>query len=73
MRPPPYTTLRLFRRAVVLGGAFGRGAQAGITDQLYALARETEVESQLPSMQTTIAATGARGDVRRAALGVLPQ
>ncbi|WP_406418059.1 hypothetical protein OH809_33120 [Streptomyces sp. NBC_00873] len=73
MRPPSHTALRLFRRAAVLRGAFGRDAQVGIIDQLYAPGRETEAEAQLPSMQTTIAATGAWSDVRRGGMGALPQ
>ncbi|GGT23511.1 hypothetical protein GCM10010207_23570 [Streptomyces atratus] len=73
VRPPSHTALRLLRRAAVLGGAFGRDAQVGIIDQLYALGRETEVEAQLPSMQTTIAATGAWSGVRHGGEGALPQ
>ncbi|WP_157987081.1 hypothetical protein [Streptomyces atratus] len=57
----------------MLGGAFGRDAQVGVIDQLYALGRETEVEAQLPSMQTTIAATGAWSGVLRGGEGALPQ
>jgi len=37
--------LELFRRAARFGGEFGRDAQVGIVDQLYAFEREQEAEA----------------------------
>ena len=46
--------LELFRRAAGFGGGFGRDAQVGIVDQLYALKREKEAEEAQQALRAEL-------------------
>lgn len=47
--------LKLFHRALELGGEDARDAQVGIVDQLYALRRDEEAEAALRALRTELA------------------